>query len=114
MTSVADKLLRFVYFDLSSFSCSHPCRRNQTPFHGEGGKADVGINARALASYAGRGREFAVFRAIKITANRNYRRINRVITAPLMLRIGARAPAMVNIVTAVVIGTPWGESDSPL
>lgn len=74
----------------------------------------MGINVRARAralpsTREGQGREFAVFRAIKITANRNYRRINRVITAPLMLRIGARAPAMVNIVTAVVIGTPGRE-----
>jgi len=59
-----------------------------------------------------------VFRAIKITANRNYRRINRVITTPLMPRIGARAPrraaprrfgpTMANIVTALVIGAGTG------
>ena len=109
MTPITD-ITSFVYFrDLSSFSCSHPRRRNQTPFHGEGRKADVDINVRAFASYARQGREFAVFRAIKITANRNYHRINRVITAPLMLRIGVRASTMVNIVTAVVIGTPGRE-----
>lgn len=80
--------------DLSLFRRGHPCAQcNLASFHGKGekGRRGYGPRTRRLLRLTGE-RIRPVFRAIKITANRNYRRINRVITTPLMPRIGARAP----------------------